>query len=274
MRMLVLTVPADEAELAADRLWSAGARAVEERAATVADPDRVELSTLLAADDEVAVGRLGPIPLHWSIHFVDVDDAPSDAWRDHARPIEVHPGLIIRPAWLPRVARADVLEIDIEPAGSFGLGDHPTTRLSAAAVDRIVGAGDRVLDVGCGSGVLAIIAARRGACEVVATDIAEPARAATVANVERNEVASIVRASTDPIDSLDGSFDLVVANILAPTLVAMADDLRRLTAESGVLVVSGILADRHDHVLAALEPMRVVGTAVLDGWAAVELRHR
>jgi len=121
--------------------------------------------------------------------------------------------------------------------------------------------------------VLAVIAAVRGAGEVEAIDLADPAREATLDNARRNGVADIVRASTRSISDVDGEFDVVLANILAPVLVSMSDDLRRVVACDGTLVISGILADRHDHVLEALHPMVVVSTRELEGWAAVELRQ-
>lgn len=270
MRVLVLSVPGDDVELASDRLWSAGAGAVEERPL---GNGLAELRTILAESDRVSLGRLGTLPPTWQVSFETVDPQPLETWRQFARPIVVSESLVIRPAWLSATDRPGVVEVAIEPGGSFGLGDHPTTRLSAAAVWRATRPGDRVLDVGCGSGVLSIIAAHRGAADVVAIDIAESAREATDHNAVLNGVDDRIAASTDPVSAVDGTFDVVVANILAPVLVAIAADLRRLTAPEGRLVLSGILAERHDHVLAALHPMQVVGTQLLEGWASVELRH-
>lgn len=270
MRVTCLTVPTDDAELAADRLWAAGAQAVEELAA---DDGRAEMRTVLADDDAVATARLGELPAGWQLRFVEVDERPAETWREFALPVEVSDRLVIRPAWLPSVGRPGVLEVSVEPGGSFGLGDHPTTRLSADAVDRLVRDGDRVLDVGCGSGVLAIVAALRGAAHVVAVDVAEPARTATLANAAANGV-ELDEVSTRPIAAVSGVFDLVVANILAPALVAVADDLRRVTASSGRLVVSGLLAERDDAVVEVLRPMAVVERVVLDGWSAVVLAHQ
>lgn len=270
MRIVVLTVPEGAAEIAADRLWTAGAQAVEER---TTDGGRVELRTSLGSDDTVALARLGDLPAVWEVRFVEVDDAPAQTWREFARPIGVTDRLVIRPAWLEPTLTPGVLDVSIEPGGAFGLGDHPTTRLSAAVADELVARGDRVLDVGCGSGVLAIVAALRGAARVVAIDIAEPAREATVDNARRNGVADAIEASTRPIESVTGVFDVVFANILAPTLVALAGDLRRLTASNGRLVLSGVLTDGHEHVLAALRPMGVVATRDADGWSAVTLAH-
>ncbi len=270
MRVLVLSTPVGDAELAADRLWVAGARAVEESTSQGAT---AVFRTVLAEVDDVSLALLGELPPDWVVTFDEVDDAPAQTWREFVKPMVINDYLVIRPAWLPAQRNAQVLEIEIEPGGSFGLGDHPTTRLSADATWRLARTGSRVLDVGCGSGVLSIIAARRGATEIVAIDIAEAAREATNDNSRRNGVSARLTVSTTPIAAVEGTFDLVVANVLAPTLVAMAGDLQRLTASDGCLVLSGVLAGRHDHVLAAMEPMRVIATSELERWAAVELSH-
>jgi ribosomal protein L11 methyltransferase len=271
MRILALTVPSEAVELAADRLWAAGAQAVEERDS---DDGRVELRTSLGSDDAVSGVRLGVIPVDWSCEFVEVDPRPAETWREFARPIAVSERLVIRPAWQDDGGVPGVLDVAIEPGGSFGLGDHPTTRSTARVLDDLVRPGHHVLDVGCGSGVLAIVAALRGAARVVAIDIAESAREATDDNSLRNGVADVVEASTTPLGEIEGQFDLVLANILAPTLVSLAPDLRRVTAEHGRLVISGVLSDGYDHVVAALAPMRVVANSDDDGWSAVTLAHR
>lgn len=268
MRLTQLIVPAADAEVAADRLWRAGASAIEEDDAG----DRVRLTTLLAGDDDTSRMRLGDLPGHWTVAFVDGDDAPSQAWRDHAQPVEVNDELVLQPAWQPAAGDHGRTVVMVEPGGSFGLGDHPTTRLSADAIWRLTSAGDRVLDVGCGSGVLGIVAALRGAASITAIDVAEAAREATVDNARRNGVAECVDASCIPLTQIEGRYELVVANILAPTLIELADHLRRVLAPSGTLVISGLLADHHDHVVRALEPLTVVAVDVLDSWACVTLR--
>ena len=269
MRAISLVVPAADAELAADRLWAAGARAVEELDAA---DGRLELRTTLGSDDDLSLERLGPIPAIWMVSFADLADEPAATWREFASPVHVSDRLVIHPAWQPVDVVADVLSITIEPADSFGLGDHPTTRLSAASVDDLIRPGDRVLDVGCGSGVLSILAARRGAAAVTAIDVSEAAREATIANASANEVADLVAASTTPVHEIAGTFDLVVANILAPALVAMAGELCRLVAPGGALVISGVLTGSYDHVVGALAPLIVVRERHADGWSALELR--
>lgn len=268
VRVLVLTCPGDDVELAADRLWAAGARAVEQRDRPGGD---VDLVTVLAGEDATALARFGEVPTSWQLGFEDVADEPANTWREFARPVDIDGVAVIRPAWLEPVGAP--IEIAIEPGASFGLGDHPTTRLCAESIVGAVRGGEHVLDVGCGSGVLAILALRRGADWAMAIDVSEAAREAAAANASRNGVADRMDVATTPVGAVHGRFDLVLANILAPTLVAIAGDLRRLTAPGGTLVVSGVLATAHDHVTEALAPMVVRGTHERDGWAAVELVH-
>jgi ribosomal protein L11 methyltransferase len=271
LTITVVTVPSGDVELAADRLMQAGAFAVEERSAA---DGMVELLAVVAHSEASARARIGAVPAAWSVRMEWVDPTPADTWRDHATAVRIAPDLVVRPAWQPAVCEDGVTEVAIEPAATFGLGDHATTRLCAAAVWRMRPAPARVLDVGTGSGVLAIVAVLAGAERATAIDIADVAPAVVADNASRNGVADRIVATTTALSEIDGCFDLVVANILASELVALAPDLRRVTAGGGVLVVSGVLAGGYDHVLAALAPMELVGVDQLDGWAALELRRR
>lgn len=270
MRAFVVIVHVDEVELASDVLWQLGVRAIEERSG---DDRHVELWTAVGDEGEAIERATAALGERWPTRLVDIVDGAADAWRDYAGPMWIDDGLVVVPAWQQHEFADGVVTIEIEPGGAFGLGDHPTTLLSLQAARRHLGVGRNVLDVGCGTGVIAVMAAMIGGSSVRAVDVANAAIEATRDNAARNGVADHVDADTSPAGQLDGSFDLVVANILAPTLVELADDLRRLTAADGRLVISGILADGHDHVLSALAPMIVERTDTLDGWAAVTLRH-
>jgi ribosomal protein L11 methyltransferase len=161
--------------------------------------------------------------------------------------------------------------LHIEPGATFGLGDHPTTMLSMRAIRRSLRPGSTVLDVGCGSGVLAVGACVLGATRAVAVDIAPASVPITKMNALANGVADLVDVSTTSLADIDRQFDVVVANILAPTLIELAEDLVRVVAPSGVLIISGVLADRHDHIEAELQPLHTIHREVLDGWAAITL---
>jgi ribosomal protein L11 methyltransferase len=269
MRALVVTVPTEEVDVASDVLWQLGVRAIEERAGD----GHVELWTAVGDEAEAAERATAALGERWSVRLVDIADGAADTWREFAGPMWIDDALVVVPAWQRHDVGDGVVTIQIEPGGAFGLGDHPTTVLSLRAARRHLGMGRRVLDVGCGTGVIAVMAALVGASSVRAVDVASAAIEATRDNAARNGVSDHVDADTTPVRDLDGPFQLVVANILAPTLVDLAEDLRRLTASDGRLVISGILADRHDHVLSALAPMIVERTDTLDGWAAVTLHH-
>ena len=267
-RQLVVTVPAHDTELASDLLWSLGVLAVEERDG----PDgAVELWTSLGdeSDPDWAARTEHLTSVSWPYRFVEVDPGVADTWRQFATPIRVSPTLTVRPSWVPYDASAGERVVHIDPGATFGMGDHPTTRLSLAAVERLVRPSHRVLDVGCGSGVLAIAAALFGAAYSVGVDIAPAAVPVTVANAQLNGVT--VEVSNMPLSDVPGTFDVVFANILAPVLISLSEELKRVVTRSGRLVISGVLANNHQHVLDALAPLRAVRVDELDGWVAVEL---
>ena len=273
MRSVVVSAQADEAELAAEVLWSLGVVAIEERHL---EGGVVELWTSVGEGDE-GLDALGvAVAARWPWRTVEVDERVADTWRAHATAIEIDDELVVVPAWRDDLGVATDggrVVLSIEPGSTFGLGDHPTTRTCLLALRREVARrpGASVLDVGCGSGILSIAAVRFGAASAVAVDIAPAAVPITNDNARRNGVEGALSVSTTPLQAVDGRYDVVVANILAPTLVELADELMARVAPNGVLVISGILAERHDHVLRALHLLEVTSVDVLEGWATVSL---
>lgn len=272
MRALVVTVERADAELASDALWGLGVDAVEERDL---DESRVELWTTVGEGDATHDRAARSFP-QWEWRTEEVDPTPAETWREFAAPTVVADSVMTIPAWMQGIDPGEGrVAVRIEPGSSFGLGDHPTTQLALDHVVAAVGGrhGCRLLDVGCGSGVLAIAAVLLGAREARGVDVSSAAVEAARANVELNGVSGHVLIDDTPAAELGDVFDVVVANILAPTLVTLADDLRRLCAPGGLIVLSGVLDGRHDHVVAALEPAEPIRTSVLDGWAGVTLRR-
>lgn len=259
MRQLVLTVPEADVELASDRLWSLGVVAVEERRTD----DAVELWTSLEGDV--------PRDLGWPWRLEHVDESVAENWREHARPTWINESLVVCPAWAPQEFPRGVTRLLVEPGATFGMGDHPTTRLTLATAARLLRAGCSVLDVGCGSGVLAVGCMVLGAGRATGIDISPTAVPVSRANAALNGVQ--IEVSTTPLRDVEDTYDVVLANILAPELVAMAADLRRVLAADGHLVISGLLLERHQHVLDALWPLVPVATVDDGTWCAVTLRR-
>jgi ribosomal protein L11 methyltransferase len=270
----VVTVPASEAELAADSLWALGVTGIEERGGTtgLAD-DLVELWTSLGDDAGVVARAAEGFPARWRWRVVELDPSVIEAWRAHAKASWIERDLVIVPSWLEFEPPARTIVVRIDPGATFGLGDHPTTVLSIRAVRAALHPGARLLDVGCGSGVLAVTACLLGAGSATAIDISPAAPPVATANAHANGVADRVHASTTALSDIDGPFDVVVANILAPVLVGLAEDLMRVVRPDGSLIVSGVLSERHDQVLSALLPLRPVERRTKEGWTAITLRR-
>lgn len=253
---------AADAELASDALWQGAPSAVSEEAAGAG---RVRL----IAD----VTDLAAVPSPWTPRVIEPDSAAHlDAWRAWARPQRAGRRLVLQPAWLPGDADPDDLVVRLDPGRSFGSGSHPSTRLVLAMLEDELRAGDRVLDVGCGSGVLAVAACRLGAASATAIDVDPDAPAVTDRNAQANGVASLVHASTTPLAEVTGAFDVVVANIGRRVLLDLAEPLRARLAPGGRLVLAGVLDAQVDEVVAAHRPCTEVGRRSADGWSVVLLR--
>jgi ribosomal protein L11 methyltransferase len=261
-RLVRIVVDGADAELAADVLWAAAPSAVHEE---LLRDGRVRL-TADPADP-------GMISARWDTELLDVDgDAYLDAWRAWARPVRIG-RIVVQPTWIAaeEPAQHDIV-VHLDPGRAFGSGSHPSTRLAVAALQEWTQTGDGVLDVGCGSGVLAITAARLGARQVVALDVDPDARAATVANARANDVGEVVSVTSSPLHEVGGRFDVVVANISAAFLIDTADHIGALVAAGGVLLLAGMLEEQEPAVAAAYGSFTLVTRAVEDGWAAAVLR--
>ena len=277
--LLVVSVPIESAEFAADLLWSAGAQAVEEmHPVEGVKPDAtVDLRTDLGSEPLVAWATIvdaNPAAREWSVREQAVDARVADTWRQHAT-VTVVDDVSIVPAWLENACDSiSGNAVLIEPGGSFGIGDHPTTRATLALALRCPGS--QVLDLGCGSGVLGITLAITRRARVVAVDVAPAAIEATRHNAGINGVADLIVIEQGDVRCVRGTYDLVLANILAPVLLSDADDIAARVAARGTLIVSGFNEARRSDIVARYSTLGLVPreTTEVEGWLALQFERR
>lgn len=256
--------------------------------------DEVRVSVYAAASEADAVAasiaaRLGAL-VPWGILAAapaverqEVEDADwRDRWKEFFHVTRVGERLVVRPPWREHTPAPGDVVVTIEPGLAFGTGGHQTTQLCLRALEALLvpsAPPDRVLDVGCGSGVLSIAAVLLGAGAAFAIDVDPAAVEATLENVERNGVAARVTAAETPLGEVVRSgrrFPLVVANIISGTLLELRADLLAALAPGGVLVISGLLADEEDAFVREFGGDRggvsVVWRETLDEWLALAWR--
>lgn len=240
-------------ELLLDALWSAGALGVWER-------DQVVVAWFPEATASAPPGgRWEPEPERdWLAE-----------WKNGLGPVRLG-RLTVTPSWHP-AAHSNACTVVLDPGMAFGTGHHATTRLCLSALERADLSAKRVLDVGTGSGVLAIAAARLGAEEVVAVDVDPDAVSVASMNAARNHVAVDVRVGSLDVVWEDGPFDLVVANLSTDLVLRSAASLLALTGPDGLLVVSGIASARYRLIRDALRRLvaKLLAVEVDDGWVAL-----
>lgn len=211
---------------------------------------------------------------------VDEEDW-AESWKEHFQVERYGEGIVVVPSWRAYEARADDVVIALDPGMAFGTGQHETTRMCLEALERSVTAGARVLDVGCGSGILSIAAAKLGAREVLAVDIDPECARITRENARRNACDAVdARAGSAggawPFAAPMAGFDIVVANIVAAAIVPMAHELAGSLAPGGRLIVSGIIGDREGETIAAIEcaGVAVAESRAMGDWRCIEALRR
>ena len=269
---LRVTAPLEAQEAVSGFLWDLGVQGITEEAtarageawvllrayveSAEAEALKAQVRAHLEAIDEFFPGaRFGRI----SVSQVEQKDWNA-AWKEHFKPIQVSPRIVIRPSWEPYTARAGEVVVDIDPGMAFGTGTHESTRGCLQAIDALFGGGGlpvrpfeaavEVLDVGTGSGILLIAALKLGGRGGVGVDLDPLAVTAATENCERNGQADRVRISDTLVQDIPGRYPLVLANILASTLIELAGALAERVAEGGVVVLSWLLTEQANAVLA------------------------
>ncbi len=219
--------------------------------------------------------------LNMEINNVREEDWANN-WKQYYKPFTVGEKLVIKPSWeeVSDIGQRKILEID--PASTFGTGQHHTTRLVMEKLENVVKDGDRVLDLGCGSGILSIAAMLLGAGSATMIDIFKNAADTAAENMEKNGFSSdkFVSMCGNIIEDealraeIGTGYNVVVANIVADVIIAMSGLFRGFMAEGATLIVSGIITERLDEVLSALKEkgFTVDGHSEKEGWNVITLK--
>lgn len=253
------------------------------------DPTRpVLVKTYLPVDERAedrrarldeAIWHLGQLRSVTPLRVISIQEQDwANAWKEHFHVHRVSRRLVIVPSWRSYQAEPGDIELLLDPGMAFGTGLHPTTRLCLRAAEDLVQAGMTVLDLGCGSGILAIAAARLGAADVRALDIEAVAVEVARENVSRNSVASLVRVEQGSLPaplSPPGSIDLVLANITIRALSELLGRIGEVLKPGGLAVLSGVLAEAAPKLIGQLEAegWGHQGTEQEGDWVAIVARR-
>jgi ribosomal protein L11 methyltransferase len=196
----------------------------------------------------------------------------ANEWKRYFKPIRVGRSFLIKPTWEEVVSQDNLVTIEIDPGMAFGTGTHPTTTLCLEAIEDHVRKGDRVFDIGTGSGILAIAAAKLGAI-VQAGDIDTMAVRIAQENISLNGVADKVRVEAGNLgEALKGQADMIMANIIADVIIDLLPELPALLKQEGLFIASGIIETRLAEVRTKMEEagFQVIGEMKDSGWVLIK----
>ncbi|MBR4093326.1 MAG: 50S ribosomal protein L11 methyltransferase [Oscillospiraceae bacterium] len=240
------------------------------------DSIKSELSRLKEIDEENLFGRL-------EYEFKNVcEEDWANNWKQYFKPLCVGDKLLIKPSWEEAPADDSRIILEIDPASSFGTGQHNTTQLCLELLEKNINGNEKVLDLGCGSGILSIAAILLGAEYCTAVDIDQNSVKIAKENAEKNNIpeekytayCGNVITDNELVKTIGNGYKIVVANIVADVLIGMSDLFSDFLTDDGILIMSGIIVERKDEVIEAVENQgfKVISVAEKDGWAAVSMK--
>ncbi|MCD7800900.1 MAG: 50S ribosomal protein L11 methyltransferase [Ruminococcus sp.] len=223
-------------------------------------------------------GRFGRLELEFS--NVKEEDWANN-WKQYFKPLKVGNKLLIKPSWEKYNNTDNRTILEIDPASSFGTGQHNTTKLCLEFLENCLNVGDKVLDLGCGSGILSIGAMLLGADSVTAVDIEDHSVKTAIENAQKNGISTDKYAAycgniiddEELSNRLGTGYDIITANIVADVLIAMKDYFYKYLKDDGILIISGIIDSRKNQVINEVVSanFKVVDIKELDNWVSVKL---
>ncbi|WDP90035.1 MAG: 50S ribosomal protein L11 methyltransferase [Desulfobacter sp.] len=241
-------------------------------------PD-MDASDIIIEKIEGKLAALGDMGIGVAVGIEVVDEKDwADAWKDYFHVTRITDRIVVKPEWKPHTPKAGEVVIHIDPGMAFGTGTHPTTAMCLERIETHLKPGQTVLDVGCGSGILMIAAAKLGALRLFGIDLDPMAVDITRENLEKNKIdpALYTLEATTLDRTPETAYDLVVANIIAQVIVDIAKDIKKRMAPEGLAILSGIIKERRADVLAALAAsnLELAAETVTDEWVAMVVRHK
>lgn len=232
------------------------------------------LAEMKAADSDGIYGRL-------ETEFSNIREEDwANNWKQYFKPFRIGDKLAVKPSWEEYSNDDNRTVLEIDPASSFGTGQHHTTRLCLELLESCIKKGDNVLDMGCGSGILSIASVLLGAENAVAVDIEENAVATAKENAVKNNIPEEkyktffgnILNDESLAEKIDSKYDVITANIVADVLIAMKDYFMRYLKDGGTLIISGIIEERMEEVLTAFENTGFIkqNVSIKEGWAAAQ----
>ncbi|ADH99868.1 50S ribosomal protein L11 methyltransferase [Salisediminibacterium selenitireducens] len=224
-----------------------------------------------------AINHLSSFDIDLGLNKVTVSEVNEEewatAWKKYYKPVKVSDRVTITPTWeMYEAVHDDELVIELDPGMAFGTGTHPTTVMCIQMIEKYIREGDSLVDVGCGTGVLSIAAAKLGAAKVHALDLDEVAVHSAVINTKLNKVHDRVSVKQgNLLDDTPSEQDLIVANILAEVIVTIPEEALKLTRPGGMFITSGIIGQKQAMVTEALEKAgwTVMETIEMEDWVAI-----
>ena len=246
-----------------------------------ADKSVASVSVFISSDrsytDDLAYirQRMAELSLHGTVELVGVNEEDwANSWKQYYKPVKIGERIVICPAWESYTPAEGELVIRMDPGMAFGTGTHETTRLVIRLLETYTKPGCRMLDVGTGTGILAICASRLGADHCRAYDIDPTAVRVARENIKDSGLSNVTCDQSDLLKQVsleDGPYDLVCANIVADIIIRMTPDVGRYMKDDAILLASGIIAERCDDVIACFEAngFRIVECLTDNDWCGL-----
>lgn len=217
------------------------------------------------------------IPFSMEISGLKEEDW-ADSWKQYYKPVKAGERLVIVPRWEKYDAAAGEIIVRMDPGMAFGTGTHETTRLCAALLEKYVDPGTRMIDIGCGSGILAICASKLGAKICSAYDIDPVAVRVANENIEDNGVGNVTCRVSDllkNVEKIENGYTVATANIVADVIIRLAPDVGEYLSDDGYLITSGIIEDRADEVREVLRGYKFAERECFteNGWCAIAFQR-